>query len=453
MYLVILLTLLFSLGEIMLCAYLIRRNQKPLSRIIHTLKQADESEPAGGSLGYVLTAVNGLSTQIDSMSGRIKDLTSTLRSTYNSRIVMGDITFTNKTDEVLGQSLFALPDKAVIRSIIMRVSPNDHQSWNKSHSYEAAIALVKTFTDWLRYINVDEQDNINLIYIESAEQDGSYADVLTDLASAIERDLNIRSVFFVGYKTIGIEHLYESFNAVRALIHAVPSDYERIIYDVDQFCSYNSVKLNFVDEEKKLINLIENGKTEYASQLLDSIYEKYTLRQSEPFDRLLLYYSLISVLLSCKNRQPLPPELRYSVSSMPPERFFKLVHAQCEKICRLNQELIQLEKSSNTAQIIEYIHQHYADPNISLTSVALTFGLTESTLSMLIKDNVGEPFSTHVENLRMKQAIKLLEETDISVGRIAEMVGYISTNTFSRAFRRKQGISPSEYRGDRVNTK
>ena len=47
--------------------------------------------------------------------------------------------------------------------------------------------------------------------------------------------------------------------------------------------------------------------------------------------------------------------------------------------------------------------------------------------------------------MRIGHAKKLLERSDMTVARVAELVGYTSVKTFRRAFTRYEGITPGKY--------
>ena len=81
-----------------------------------------------------------------------------------------------------------------------------------------------------------------------------------------------------------------------------------------------------------------------------------------------------------------------------------------------------------------------------LAGVADRFGISEQYLSSLFKQNQGINFSTYVEDVRIDKAKDYLKTTGLSVGEIAGLVGYGSTNSFCRAFKRVTGINASEYR-------
>ncbi|MCR5321136.1 MAG: AraC family transcriptional regulator [Lachnospiraceae bacterium] len=98
--------------------------------------------------------------------------------------------------------------------------------------------------------------------------------------------------------------------------------------------------------------------------------------------------------------------------------------------------------------IVAYIDSHYGDPNLSLAMVADQFQISQPYLSSLFKQTQGINFSTYIENIRIDKAKDFLRTTDLSIVKISEMVGYGSTNSFCRAFKRVTGLNTSEYRKD-----
>ena len=51
-------------------------------------------------------------------------------------------------------------------------------------------------------------------------------------------------------------------------------------------------------------------------------------------------------------------------------------------------------------------------------------------------------------DIKMDMAKKMLENSDTSVTRIAELLGFESNAYFCKLFKKKNGITPSEYRND-----
>ena len=97
----------------------------------------------------------------------------------------------------------------------------------------------------------------------------------------------------------------------------------------------------------------------------------------------------------------------------------------------------------NTA--LTYIRENYASP-ISLESVASVVNLNSAYLSFLFKKVVGMTFSDYVNKCRIEAAAKWLENSTYNINEIAEMSGYNEPRYFSDKFKKKMGVTPSEYR-------
>lgn len=103
------------------------------------------------------------------------------------------------------------------------------------------------------------------------------------------------------------------------------------------------------------------------------------------------------------------------------------------------------QRVSSLETIIRYTDTHYAE-DISVNGLADRFGLTPNYLSAQFKRETGMKFTDYVTGLRMTQAKKLLAESTLQVKQIASRVGYYTTSHFIKAFVRREGMTPLEYR-------
>lgn len=97
------------------------------------------------------------------------------------------------------------------------------------------------------------------------------------------------------------------------------------------------------------------------------------------------------------------------------------------------------------ARAVSLMHEHPAEP-WTLESLARRVGLSRSALAARFTDAVGEPALRHLRGWRMRQAARLLRESDLGVGEIADRVGYRAEAALRRAFKRWHGIGPGAYR-------
>ncbi|MGM0340524.1 response regulator [Enterococcus sp. AZ007] len=93
-----------------------------------------------------------------------------------------------------------------------------------------------------------------------------------------------------------------------------------------------------------------------------------------------------------------------------------------------------------------YIKQHFSDTELSLGSVAAHINLSSSHFSTIFSQALGKTFIEFLTEQRLNEAKRLLRETDWKLSNIAAEIGYNDPNYFSYIFKRKEGISPKEFR-------
>ncbi len=72
--------------------------------------------------------------------------------------------------------------------------------------------------------------------------------------------------------------------------------------------------------------------------------------------------------------------------------------------------------------------------------------MSESRFAHVFKKETGISFWEYVKSVRMEHAEKMLKETDLRIGDIAEKSGWIILNYFSAQFKKRKGKSPLAWR-------
>lgn len=103
---------------------------------------------------------------------------------------------------------------------------------------------------------------------------------------------------------------------------------------------------------------------------------------------------------------------------------------------------IGLSAQQNLDVVLEYIDEHYSE-RITVADLCKIFHYSRSSLFMHFKNELNQGVTSYINNLRLEKSKALLKEH--SVKEVATLVGFESTNYFSRAFRKKYGVSPSAY--------
>jgi two-component system response regulator YesN len=93
----------------------------------------------------------------------------------------------------------------------------------------------------------------------------------------------------------------------------------------------------------------------------------------------------------------------------------------------------------------EYIHLH-CDRDISLSEVASSVGMSKSHFSVVFREQTGINFVEYVTHVRVELAKRLLRNMNLKIYEVALKAGFDNERYFSRVFRNKVGLTPTEYR-------
>lgn len=94
---------------------------------------------------------------------------------------------------------------------------------------------------------------------------------------------------------------------------------------------------------------------------------------------------------------------------------------------------------------IDWIAEHFNDPELSMQMLAQRCGISQSWLRRLFIARFGVPPKKYILQRRINYACDLLRSGLYSVTQIAELCGCGSVYFFSRQFREYVGLSPTEY--------
>jgi transcriptional regulator GlxA family with amidase domain len=107
--------------------------------------------------------------------------------------------------------------------------------------------------------------------------------------------------------------------------------------------------------------------------------------------------------------------------------------------------LAQYDENGQLAPTISWIRDNYRQP-LPNDRLARKAAMSLRNFSRVFKQETGMAPAQFVEKIRLEAAIKLLEETRLSLGAIARECGFQSGEHFRLTFVRHFGITPGEYR-------
>ena len=110
-----------------------------------------------------------------------------------------------------------------------------------------------------------------------------------------------------------------------------------------------------------------------------------------------------------------------------------------------NEQYISEQSSPYVRDAISYIEEYFAG-SITLDDLSQHVNISKYYLSHIFKQQTGSSPHEYLQNVRITNAKSLLHSSNDSVATIAEKCGFNSSTVFIQAFRKREGITPLEYR-------
>lgn len=146
-----------------------------------------------------------------------------------------------------------------------------------------------------------------------------------------------------------------------------------------------------------------------------------------------------SEALSDEKLQPLIRRL------MEAENMTRLLECFEGVLTSLSQEIGTGGAGNIIRRVYYYMEKNY-DKDLKLETIARNFNYNSAYLGKLFRKETGESFNNSLDIIRINNARRLLQETNLKVYQISERVGYGSIDYFYIKFKKYVGISPKEYR-------
>lgn len=111
----------------------------------------------------------------------------------------------------------------------------------------------------------------------------------------------------------------------------------------------------------------------------------------------------------------------------------------------LDEEYDSNQSRSRIRSAVEYLEENYKK-NLNMAMVSNHVSMNYSLFSIAFKEYTGVNFVSYLKNLRIQEAMRLLENTEDKIQEIGRAVGFENDKHFLKAFKTETGISPTEYR-------
>ncbi|NBD24264.1 helix-turn-helix transcriptional regulator [Paenibacillus glycinis] len=211
-----------------------------------------------------------------------------------------------------------------------------------------------------------------------------------------------------------------------------------------------------LDMELRLISTIRAGEEDEAKRIVQSVMQQNTEdRELSPEMANQLIGELKGTLLKLLDQKAFAESERFedaknrimeiqltgSIEAIRNE-LYAIIEAMCGMITSKKNDL----HIRTVEQIKQFVAEQFSDADLTLYRIAEQAERPEKYISQLFKEVTGTNLSDHLEKVRMDNAAQLLRDKSLTVDEIAVQVGYNSSHSFRRAFKRVMGVAPSAFR-------
>ncbi|WP_207649331.1 AraC family transcriptional regulator [Clostridium grantii] len=451
---------------IILSYYLAKRSSKPIMSILQEIeKNIGVDIKDTNNYDFIKMGIRNLMDSSEIMSLAIKEQKIMLRNQIYNRILKGDINSEKEIETLLlnlNDDNLLKYDKYVVIIASVTLAEECQETINIEDMEKKRIAFREVIVSKIleeAFIS-DMEDGKILILTGFHEKEKSIKlriqEIIKFLDNTAKETLELDVTYYVGGLYEELSNVFRSYQESKYLIDNFG---HKSLEKIQWYNENNRTKLFYyypLEIETRLINCTKAGEKEEVEKILKEIYEEnMSNRNLSPTKTKTLAIELWGSLLKVTENLNLEED---SAISGEINKLNKSIY-KCEGIQLMNQvskiyymicnEVMDSKKSNNQDlkhKLIKYINDNYKDPDLSLTKLGEEHGFSNVYLSHFFKEQTGESFSNYLERIRMEQAQKLLNETDLNINIISEKVGYYTSATFCRAYKRRNGISPNNSR-------
>ena len=91
--------------------------------------------------------------------------------------------------------------------------------------------------------------------------------------------------------------------------------------------------------------------------------------------------------------------------------------------------------------------------DLSLNAISKIIFMNPIYFSSIFKQSVGSTYQDYIFSEKMKLAKKLLIEKEKKIYEISDAIGYVNARSFSDAFKRYYGYTPSNFKKNFFNSR
>ncbi len=334
-------------------------------------------------------------------------------------------------------------------------SEEDQKLWLYAVENVSSEILMETYTC---EVYAADQNRIYAIFRYPVSGSDSLMNILISLQSILWEQLGLKVLIGVGDAHRSLRSIHASGKeAMYAISHKNISD------DGPGILFYKDIKANDLPNQKSsicskeqlLMQMRQGDVDACVAQLQSTEQELLESRAGLPA----IHMSLIEILsaffsYATENADCLSDTFSkvYSeflvalANSQDPHKDFLRAEEILRTLLSETNSNHRTKVSAVVTMVLDIIHRNYADSTLTVERLAQETYTSYGYLCYLFKRDMNKTLNDYITDYRMEQAHFLLLRGDCTINEVAEQVGFSNPNYFSKIFKKKFGVLPSNFR-------
>lgn len=394
-------------------------------------------------------------SDISKMKAELKTQEKLIQKDFLNNLIHGSADMSN-----LMQKCQELNIDLIARYYKITISKIDSKTGNLQNQQEACSLINAYSSGWEQTISFFHHNN-RLVCIFKGTSSEEIEENVYHIAEAIEhiatQNPDCKVFTAIGRTIDHLSHLKSSYDDAKKLIEA--GNFE----NQNRIISSDDVQL----DEQGLLELKDNDplvdRLKYASKndISQIIEESMTLIEKNPGQfKVFASYLLVDLIFAVsKLIENLGGDIKQENPEILQRNFVdNAVQNEEDFVNKVKQVLtfaLEYRDSKITGRYGDvilkakkFIEENYADQNTTLTTVAQAVCLSPNHFSTIFSQECKTTFIEYLTNVRIENAKRLMQETDMKGYDIAYECGFSDPHYFSYIFKKNTGLSPRDFKAN-----
>lgn len=340
-----------------------------------------------------------------------------------------------------------------LKIVLVEIFDSDDEGLDFKNFTLAREYLKESLSTESVYEHIDI-DYKSIAFIIPEESDSVIEDAFHFILENIGQKYSVELIAAVSNEFVSVESFPQEYITCKKILDAKFMAKGRKVLFSENIKSGKLILTYPIETEAKLVLKLLNGNLQGAKKIVDEIFidrinpEAMDKKDIKEFTGL-LYNTLNRVVVQLKEFESSLQCENLDIESITKtgdlDKIRVIFNELITEICKQKKSSEQDENEAIREKIKNYIDNNY-HLDFSLDNLADYLGLSFKYTSILFKKVMGDNFKNYINMYRIEKAKEILKEKkDIKIKDLAEKLGYNSSNTFIRIFKKYEGISPTQF--------